>query len=200
MPIKLLYEAQGLIVSIELSTGQLYRGKLLAIEDNMNVQLKDVTITHRDGHVTAADQCFLRGSHIRFFVLPDNLRHAPMFKNFARRDVSRGLGMGKARAEVARVQARKLPATHPPSSLTTSLCCVSSARRKERSGTTATLTSTRHPHHVHLSVHLSTYPSIHPSIHPPIPTYLKTSIHYIHTRAPSTRLIYYMMTMMVRCG
>lgn len=107
VPIKLLYEAQGLIVSIEVSTGQTYRGKLLAVEDNMNVQLKDVTVTHRDGHVTAAEQCFLRGSQVRTFVLPDNLRHAPMFKNFGKRDKSRGLGMGKAREEVARAQAMR---------------------------------------------------------------------------------------------
>jgi hypothetical protein len=49
----------------------------------------------------------LRGSHIRFVVLPDNLRHAPMFRNFGKRG-SRGLGMGKARVEVARAQACKL--------------------------------------------------------------------------------------------
>ena len=73
----------------------------------MNIQLTDVTITHRDGHITAAGQCFLRGSHIRFIILPDNLRHAPMFKNFQRRDRSRGMGMGKGRVEVARAQASK---------------------------------------------------------------------------------------------
>lgn len=106
VPLKILYEAIGLIVSIELETGQLYRGKLSAVEDNMNIQLKDVTVTHKDGHVTAAEQCFIRGSHIRFFVLPDNLRHAPMFKNFGR-SKGKGLGMGRARVEVARAQACK---------------------------------------------------------------------------------------------
>jgi len=106
VPLKVLYEAVGLIVSIELETGQLYRGKLISVEDNMNLQLKEVTITHRDGHVTAAEQVFLRGSHIRFVVLPDNLRHAPMFKNFGR-NKGRGLGMGRAREEVARAQAMR---------------------------------------------------------------------------------------------
>lgn len=107
VPIKLLYEAQGLIVSIEVATGQTYRGKLVGIEDNMNVQLKEVTVTHRDGHVTAAEQCFLRGSQVRMFILPDNLRHAPMFKNFGERHKNRGLGMGKARDEVTRAQAMR---------------------------------------------------------------------------------------------
>ena len=104
VPLKILNEAIGLIVSIELETGQLYRGKLVSVEDNMNVQLREVTVTHRDGHVTASEQCFLRGSHIRFLILPDNLRHSPVFKNFGR-SKGKGLGMGKARTEVARAQA-----------------------------------------------------------------------------------------------
>lgn len=107
VPVKLLYEAQGLIISVELETGQLYRGKLCGIEDNLNIQLREVTVTHRDGHITASELCYIRGSHIRFVVLPDNLRHAPMFKNFTKRG-SRGMGMGKARVEVARAQACKL--------------------------------------------------------------------------------------------
>lgn len=80
IPIKVLHEAKGLIVSLEMKTGQTYRGKLISIEDNMNLQLKDVTVISRDGKVSASDTVFLRGSHIRFVVVPDNLRHAPLFK------------------------------------------------------------------------------------------------------------------------
>lgn len=36
VPVKLLHEAQGHIVTVELKTGGVYRGKLLEIEDNMN--------------------------------------------------------------------------------------------------------------------------------------------------------------------
>lgn len=82
IPIKLLNEAQGHVVSLELSSGETYRGKLIESEDNMNVQLRDVTITGRDhGEVTKMDQVFVRGSHIRFFVLPDMLKNAPLFKS-----------------------------------------------------------------------------------------------------------------------
>ncbi|KAI1468595.1 uncharacterized protein F4812DRAFT_459025 [Daldinia caldariorum] len=49
IPIKLLNEAQGHIVTLEITSGQTYRGKLLEAEDNMNVQLKDITVTARDG-------------------------------------------------------------------------------------------------------------------------------------------------------
>lgn len=80
IPIKVLHEAKGLVVSLELKTGQTYRGRLISVEDNMNLQLKDVTVIARDGQVSACDTVFLRGSHIRFVVVPDNLRHAPIFK------------------------------------------------------------------------------------------------------------------------
>lgn len=35
VPIKVLHEAEGLIVTLELKTGELYRGKLIDSEDNM---------------------------------------------------------------------------------------------------------------------------------------------------------------------
>lgn len=105
VPIKLLNEAQvslkyweqsfamltvqGHIVTLELSSGQTYRGKLLEgiyafgfisalltdlAEDNMNVQLRDVTVTARDGKVTHLEQVYVRGSHVRLFIIPDMLR------------------------------------------------------------------------------------------------------------------------------
>lgn len=80
LPIKVLHEAKGLVVSLEMKTGQTYRGRLISVEDNMNLQLKDVTVIARDGQVSAMETVFLRGSQIRFVVVPDNLRHAPLFK------------------------------------------------------------------------------------------------------------------------
>ncbi|ODV63825.1 mRNA splicing protein SMD3 [Ascoidea rubescens DSM 1968] len=79
IPVKLLSEAQGHIISLELSTGEIYRGKLLESEDNMNVQLKNITVIARDGKTTHLDQVFIRGSHVRFFQVPDMLKNAPMF-------------------------------------------------------------------------------------------------------------------------
>ncbi|KAF4432348.1 Small nuclear ribonucleoprotein Sm D3 [Colletotrichum fructicola] len=56
IPIKLLNEAQGHI-------------------------LKDITVTARDGRVSHLDQVYIRGSHVRFFIVPDMLRNAPMFRS-----------------------------------------------------------------------------------------------------------------------
>ena len=41
----------------------------------MNVQLKDITVTARDGRVMHLDQVYIRGSHVRFFIVPDMLRY-----------------------------------------------------------------------------------------------------------------------------
>ena len=42
----------------------------------MNVQLKDITVTARDGRVSHLDQVYIRGSHVRFFIVPDMLRYS----------------------------------------------------------------------------------------------------------------------------
>lgn len=80
IPVKLLNEAQGHIVSLELITGATYRGKLVESEDSMNVQLRDVIATEPQGAVTHMDQIFVRGSQIKFIVVPDLLKNAPLFK------------------------------------------------------------------------------------------------------------------------
>ncbi|KAG6357096.1 hypothetical protein INS49_014973 [Diaporthe citri] len=76
IPIKLLNEAQGHIITLELDSGTTYRGKLIEAEDNMNIQLKDITVTARDGRVSHLEQVYIRGSHVRFFIVPDMLRYA----------------------------------------------------------------------------------------------------------------------------
>ncbi|KAF7133715.1 hypothetical protein CNMCM5793_005069 [Aspergillus hiratsukae] len=96
IPIKLLNEAQGHVVTLEITSGVVYRGKLLEAEDNMNVQLKDITVTARDGRVSHLDQVYIRGSHVKFFIVPDMLRNAPMFRSRGQRGRGVGLARGKA--------------------------------------------------------------------------------------------------------
>ncbi|KAL0079962.1 Sm-like ribonucleoprotein [Phycomyces blakesleeanus] len=107
VPIKLLHEAQGHIISLELKTGELYRGQLLEAEDNMNIQLRGLTVTGRDGRVKQLDQVYIRGAHVRFIIVPDMLKNAPMFKRVGPGALKgRGIGLGRGRATVARAQAR----------------------------------------------------------------------------------------------
>ena len=84
----------------------------------MNMQLSNVTLTARDGRTSSLEQCFLRGSKIRFMVrrpnvatlspiprglrrplrlqvLPDMLKNAPMFKKVDPKHKGKGaMGMG----------------------------------------------------------------------------------------------------------
>ena len=59
---------RGQLCIIELKTGETYRGNLIESEDNMNCQLSNVTLTSKDGKRTNLEQCFIRGSKIRFLV------------------------------------------------------------------------------------------------------------------------------------
>lgn len=43
VPIKVLHEAEGHIVTCETNTGEVYRGKLIEAEDNMNCQVISVS-------------------------------------------------------------------------------------------------------------------------------------------------------------
>eukprot|EP00761_Pharyngomonas_kirbyi_P013174 gb/GECH01013201.1/.p1 GENE.gb/GECH01013201.1/~~gb/GECH01013201.1/.p1 ORF type:complete len:128 (+),score=17.57 gb/GECH01013201.1/:1-384(+) len=109
IPIKLIHEAVGHTVTIELISGEVYRGKLANAEDNMNCQMKEAIVTARDGRTSTLEHAFIRGSKIRFFIIPDMLKNAPMFKNI---DPSksgsrgRGMGFGVGRPRAAAMRAR----------------------------------------------------------------------------------------------
>jgi small nuclear ribonucleoprotein D3 len=98
IPIILLHDGEGAIVSVELKSGEMVRGYLEDAEDNMNCTLKvkigchcifsiclifflkDATRTGADGKRTNHEYIFLRGSQILFIVFPSMLKNAPMFK------------------------------------------------------------------------------------------------------------------------
>jgi small nuclear ribonucleoprotein D3 len=80
VPIKLLYEAEGMKITVELKNGEMYRGLLLGAEDSMNVSLQDVLKTARNGQVSKLPNVYLRGASIRLIALPDLLKSAPVFQ------------------------------------------------------------------------------------------------------------------------
>ena len=149
VPVKLLHESLGHVITVELKTGQLYRGKLAegthaktsqlqpmedanqtqqTAEDNLNIALRDITVTGRDGRVSQLDQVYIRGSMVRFFIVPDMLQNAPMsvpfyfpadpYSNFTRTNIylrwhrfkrtgvnamrGRGIGTARGRATIMR--------------------------------------------------------------------------------------------------
>jgi small nuclear ribonucleoprotein D3 len=51
VPIKLLYQGEGHIVTVELKTGEVYRGQLAQAEETMNCQLKEGEDRWTDRHI-----------------------------------------------------------------------------------------------------------------------------------------------------
>jgi len=101
-------------VTIELKNGETYRGKLDEAEDNMNCHLSNCTKTGKDGRVTTLANCFLRGSHVRFMVLPDILKNAPFFKKIDTKANKARSSAGKAKtAAKERTVGRPTPGLPP---------------------------------------------------------------------------------------
>ncbi|KAF7140865.1 hypothetical protein RHSIM_Rhsim06G0006800 [Rhododendron simsii] len=116
IPVKLLHEACGHVVTVELKSGELYRGSMVECEDNWNCQLESITFTAKDGKVSQLEHVFIRGSKVRFMVIPDMLKNAPMFKRLESRIKGKGssIGVGRGRAVAMRARAQAAGRGAPP--------------------------------------------------------------------------------------
>ena len=98
VPIKLLHEGEGHMVTIELKNGEIYRGHLDESEETMNCLVTDVVVTARDGRVSKLENVYIRGSQIKFMILPDLLKHSPVFgkvKQLKQADGAKGPRRGR---------------------------------------------------------------------------------------------------------
>uniref|UniRef100_A0A667Z4R0 Small nuclear ribonucleoprotein D3 polypeptide n=1 Tax=Myripristis murdjan TaxID=586833 RepID=A0A667Z4R0_9TELE len=68
--------------------------------------MSNITVTYRDGRVAQLEQVYIRGSKIRFLILPDMLKNAPMLKSMKNKNQGSGAGRGKAAILKAQVAAR----------------------------------------------------------------------------------------------
>ena len=82
IPIVLLHDAEGAVVTVETKNGQLIRGMLFEAEDMMNLYLKNAIVTSPQGVKRKVNQIYIRGPEIVFILLPDMLKHAPMFQRY----------------------------------------------------------------------------------------------------------------------
>nr|XP_027072676.1 small nuclear ribonucleoprotein SmD3b-like [Coffea arabica] len=106
IPVKLPHEATGHIVTVELKSGELYRGSMVEYEDNWNFQLENITFTAKDGKVSQLEHVFIQGSKVRFMVIPDMLKNAPMFKRLEARIKGKGSTLGVRRGRAVAMRAR----------------------------------------------------------------------------------------------
>ena len=113
VPLILMHDGEGTIVTIECKNGDTYRGFLDETEDNMNCVMKDATRTDAKGNKSQVEHIFLRGSQIAFFIFPNMLKKAPMFnrvrtwrKNKATK--KKGAATGQVRGQAAAIMRKAL--------------------------------------------------------------------------------------------
>ncbi|CAH8628325.1 unnamed protein product [Schistosoma guineensis] len=74
LPVTLLKAATNLPMLVELKSGETYNGHLVACDDWMNIHLKEVICTSRDGdRFWKMPECYIRGSIIKYLRIPDDV-------------------------------------------------------------------------------------------------------------------------------
>eukprot|EP00512_Aurantiochytrium_limacinum_P014550 CAMPEP_0171585680 /NCGR_PEP_ID=MMETSP0961-20121227/12153_1 /TAXON_ID=87120 /ORGANISM="Aurantiochytrium limacinum, Strain ATCCMYA-1381" /LENGTH=111 /DNA_ID=CAMNT_0012143345 /DNA_START=503 /DNA_END=834 /DNA_ORIENTATION=+ len=81
VPIRLLLEGIGHTVTVEMKNGESYRGQLMEAETTMNIQLTGAMHTARNGQKRKLEHAYLRGTNVKYIVLPSFLQEAPIFKS-----------------------------------------------------------------------------------------------------------------------
>lgn len=82
IPLVLLHDCEGAVLECLTKKGELVRGLLFEAGDEMNLYMKNAVITAPNGVKRKSPQVLIRGPEIVFCVLPDMLKHAPMFKRY----------------------------------------------------------------------------------------------------------------------
>eukprot|EP00550_Attheya_septentrionalis_P004659 CAMPEP_0198289504 /NCGR_PEP_ID=MMETSP1449-20131203/7657_1 /TAXON_ID=420275 /ORGANISM="Attheya septentrionalis, Strain CCMP2084" /LENGTH=164 /DNA_ID=CAMNT_0043987839 /DNA_START=56 /DNA_END=551 /DNA_ORIENTATION=- len=73
LPLSLLRAAAGSPMLVELKGGDTYNGRLVNCDAWMNLNLKDVICTSRDGdRFWKMPDCYIRGSSVKYLRLPED--------------------------------------------------------------------------------------------------------------------------------
>lgn len=72
VPCKLLKEFKNKKVTVEVNSGEIYRGILLDADQKLSVSLGDVKATFPNGNVVTMNGVYIRGTCIRIINLPDS--------------------------------------------------------------------------------------------------------------------------------
>ena len=74
LPLTLLKTAENSHILIELKNGDTYNGTLVSCNTFMNINLKDVVCTSRDGdRFWKLNECYVRGNSIKYLRIPDEI-------------------------------------------------------------------------------------------------------------------------------
>ncbi|KAJ8918491.1 hypothetical protein NQ315_008188 [Exocentrus adspersus] len=97
LPLSLLRTAQNHPMLVELKNGETYNGHLVSCDNWMNINLREVICTSRDGDkFWRMPECYIRGSTIKYLRIPDEVidmvKEETVVKNRGRTDVKGGRG------------------------------------------------------------------------------------------------------------
>ncbi|XP_057300134.1 U6 snRNA-associated Sm-like protein LSm4 isoform X2 [Hydractinia symbiolongicarpus] len=74
LPLTLLQTAQNHPMLVELKNGETYNGHLVSCDNWMNINLREVICTSRDGdRFWRMPQCYIRGSTVKYLRIPDEV-------------------------------------------------------------------------------------------------------------------------------
>ncbi|XP_078279685.1 U6 snRNA-associated Sm-like protein LSm4 isoform X1 [Rhinoraja longicauda] len=74
LPLSLLKTAQNHPMLVELKNGETYNGHLVSCDNWMNINLREVICTSRDGDkFWKMPECYIRGSTIKYLRIPDEI-------------------------------------------------------------------------------------------------------------------------------
>ena len=91
LPLSLLRAAQNHPMLVELKNGETYNGHLVSCDNWMNINLREVICTSRDGdRFWRIPECYVRGSNIKYLRIPDEVI------DMVKEDISKAKGRGRA--------------------------------------------------------------------------------------------------------
>jgi small nuclear ribonucleoprotein (snRNP)-like protein len=103
IPVVLLHECEALVITVELTNGEVCRGRLTRAEDCFNLHMNDCVMKTPDA---AADRSiaklFIRGDRVKMIICPSILENIPIFTRLNTfltskgRKVPKGIGRGKS--------------------------------------------------------------------------------------------------------
>ncbi|KAA0046492.1 putative U6 snRNA-associated Sm-like protein LSm4 [Cucumis melo var. makuwa] len=97
LPLSLLKTAQGHPMLVELKNGETYNGHLVNCDTWMNIHLREVICTSKDGdRFWRMPECYIRGNTIKYLRVPDEVIDKVQEETKSRAD-RKPLGVGRGR-------------------------------------------------------------------------------------------------------
>ncbi|KAL6626493.1 hypothetical protein EJB05_32158 [Eragrostis curvula] len=103
LPLSLLKTAQGHPMLVELKNGETYNGHLVNCDTWMNIHLREVICTSKDGDkFWRMPECYIRGNTIKYLRVPDEVIDKVQEETSKSRSDRKppGVGRGRGRGDI----------------------------------------------------------------------------------------------------